>query len=118
MEVVTVNSDIIYSDKLVTITEEYIHFNNYHFPSGSRRVNFSEIGSISVKKPTLLNGKYRYHGTGDFRTWFPLDWERHTRDKIFLIGFPKKIQRIGFTVEDSARVAEILKQKGLIVTSS
>ncbi len=112
------NSDIVYSDGLVEITAVSIRFKNYYFPFGSKRIIFSEVGSISVEKPTLLNGKYRFHGTGDFQTWFPCDWKRHTRDKIFLISFPNPRQRIGFTVENSGKVEAILQQIGLIASSS
>ncbi len=44
------------------------------------------IESIEIKEPTLLNGKYGIHGSGDFETWFPRDGKRPSRDKIFIIN--------------------------------
>lgn len=107
-------SEPIYSDKLVEITEESIVFRNYYFPFGSKRVAFSDVDKVDLKALTGLNEKWRIHGTLDFRTWFPRDWKRPTRDQIFFITFPEERRRIGFTVEDSAEVANIFSTKGLL----
>lgn len=108
-------SDIIYSDSLVTIMKKSILFKRYGFFEGDRLVLFSEIEKIVVKKPSLWNGKFRFHGTGDFKTWFPKDFQRYKRDKIFFAFIRNKWWRIGFTVEDSAAVIKIFQEKGLIV---
>ena len=107
-------SEITYSDKLVEITDDGILFRNYLFPFGSRRVAFSGIDAVVAKEPTWANGKWRIWGTADFLTWFPRDWKRPSRDQIFFISFPHKRRRIGFTVEDSQTVANILRDKGLL----
>jgi hypothetical protein len=104
----------VYADKLVEITEGEILFRFYYFPFGSKCVRFSEIDHVAVKKPTLISGKWRIWGSGDFRTWFPYDANRPSRDRIFVLSFPDKRRRIGFTVEDSNRVQEILGSKGLL----
>ena len=77
----------------------------------------SEIERIEIKEPTLLNGKHRIHGSGDFKTWFPRDGKRPSRDKIFIIILSNKRRRIGFTVEDSDKIITIFKAKGLIEDS-
>ena len=107
-------SETIYSDKLVEITDDGILFRNYHFPFGSRRVAFSVVGDVEAKEPTWGNGKWRIQGTGDFMTWFSRDWRRPSRDRIFYMTFPNKRRRIGFTVEDSQTVTDILRDKGLL----
>lgn len=104
-----------YSDSLVDISDDAITLRRYYFPFGSRRIPFSEIERINSDDPTLLNGRWRIWGTGTFRTWFPLDWERPLRDRIFFVTLANRWGRIGFTVEDSKRVARILKQGGLQV---
>ena len=100
----------LYSDKLVEISEDSIVFRNYYYPFGNKRVKFEDVDRIAVEKPTLLSGKYRYYGTGDFRTWFPPD-NRSKRDKIFIMILKKKWWRVGFTVEDSQTVLNLLKTK-------
>jgi hypothetical protein len=110
--------EMLYEDSLVEISRDSILFRNYYFPFGSRRVLMSHIASFEARDPTLLNGKWRIHGTGDFRTWFPRDWERPRRDKIFILHLTDSRRRIGFTVEDSKAVYSLLKELGLEIPSS
>ena len=110
-------SEVIYSDSLVEITSDGILFRNYYFPFGSRRVALSEVDGVLAKEPTWSNGKWRIQGTIDFRTWFPRDWKRPARDRIFFISFAGKRSRIGFTVEDSLEGANILNENGLLLES-
>jgi hypothetical protein len=105
--------DIIYSDSLVTIMKKSILFKRYGFFERDRMVLFSEIEKIIVKKPSLWNGKFRFHGTGDFKTWFPKDFDRYKRDKIFVAYIRNKWWRIGFTAEDSNTIIKIFQEKGL-----
>jgi hypothetical protein len=80
-------------------------------------VNFEDIDSIVVKKPTLLSGKCRYWGTGDFRTWCPPD-DRTSRDRIFIIKIRRKWWRVGLTVHDSQKVLDVLKGKCSVIDNS
>ena len=107
-------SGVSYSDALVDINEQSIRLKNYYFPFGSRRVPFSEIIAVVVKEPTLLNGKWRRWGSGNLCTWFPPDLRRPWRDSIFIIQLASGWRRIGFTVEDSGRVRQILSEMGLV----
>jgi len=106
------NGNILYADKLVEIRNGYILFHNYYFPiPTSKSVTFDEIEKIFMLKPTLINGKYRYWGSGDFIHWFPLDLRRSKRDVIFMLHRKNKKVKIGFTVEDSEKVEGLLKDK-------
>ena len=108
-------TDSIYQDKLVEISNDSILLKNYYFPSQkSKEILFDNIKNVKVKLPTLATGKWRFQGTGDFRTWFPLDNERNKRDKIFFISLKDKWIQIGFTVVDSDAVQNIFKAKGLL----
>jgi hypothetical protein len=109
-------SDILYSDRLVEISEEGILFRKYYLPILSARfVPFSEINHIDIRKPMITTGKWRIGGTGfPCSIWFPFDWQRPSRDRIFRAAL-KNGRAIGFTVEDSARVIDILGRVGMIV---
>jgi hypothetical protein len=111
------NDEILYSDKLVEVTSDTILFRVYYFPFGKKQFNWSDIESIEITEPTLLNGKYRIHGSGDFKTWFPRDGKRPTREKIFIINLHNKRRRIGFTVENTVKVITIFKSKELLKDS-
>ena len=108
--------DYIYKDNLVAISNESITFFNYYYPScKSLTVKFIEIEKIEIKEPSLLAGKYRYWGTGNFVSWYPKDFKRGMRDNIFFLFRKNKKLRIGFTVENSQEVISILKSKNIIL---
>jgi uncharacterized membrane protein len=109
-------SDGKYKDGLIEISQDNIIFKDYYFPVGSKSINLSQIEYVEAKKPTLCNGKWRLHGTGDllFRIWFPADYNRPSRDTIFVMKVKNKWTKIGFTVENSQAVFELLKNKGLL----
>ena len=109
-----IETDPMYSDSLATITEKGILFKRYGLLGGDRFVPIDEIEKNIVKKPTIWNGRWHMHGTGNFRTWFPEDNNRPKRDIIFVAYIRNKWGRIGFTVEDSPRVVSILQEKGIV----
>lgn len=108
-------ADVLYSDSLVEITQDAICFKAYYFPFGSKRVRFADIDRVTAEKPSLLNGQYKLHGTGDFVTWFPRDWHRPARPEIFFAHLRGSSRSIGFTVEDAKQVEGILRDKHLLM---
>jgi len=103
------SDSISYSDNLISIDNEGIKIHLYYFPFGAKRINFSDIEVVHVFK----GGCLRLWG-GDFRTWFGLDWGRMVRQMTFIIKQKNKWSRIGFTCEDSERVANILRSKTIL----
>jgi hypothetical protein len=108
------NTDVLYSDKLVEISTETILFRQYYFPRGAKRLKLSDIGRVVVQTPTFFTGKYRLQGSAGLHTWSPMDLQRPKRSKIFFIIMRSKRRRISFTVEDEAAVEQILRQKELL----
>jgi hypothetical protein len=108
-------TEVLYSDSLICITKNLVRFQQYYFPFGSKSIEISQIDHVEILIPTLLSGKWRIHGSGDFRTWFPRDAKRPRRDLIFIIHLRSKWRRIGFTAEDSDAVIEIFKDKNIII---
>ena len=106
---------VLYADRLVRLTEDDITFFKYSVPFlRDERVPYTEIDHISSREPTLTTGKWRIWGSSNLSTWFPFDWDRPSRDTIFLATLKGTTRKIGFTVEDSARVTAILRKKGLL----
>ena len=103
-----------YKDKLIEISDEAVTFRRYYIPFGNRRVSFDQIERVNVGPPSGRAVSWRLFGTSDARTWFPLDWKRPTRDKIFVAFLRGSWGRIGFTVEDSRKVAGVLRERGLL----
>lgn len=105
----------IYHDSLVTITADEIVFAQYYFPLHTpKAVRLADIASITVCEPSIWNGKWRLHGTGNLKTWFPADYSRPKRDRIFIADLKSQWVNIGFTVEDGPLVEAILRQHRLI----
>ena len=114
MPIRDMDPEVVYKDKLITITKNEIIFHNYYFPTGKDKVVELEcIKNVTVEKPTLWNGKWRLHGTGNFTVWFPMDYKRPKRDRIFIATLKTQWIKIGFTVEDGDRVEDILKSINL-----
>ena len=108
----------LYKDALVEITDQEIVFHRYYFPcAGDKHVPLSQIESVQVRPPSVWGGSWRIWGSGDLRTWFPLDGARPSRDRIFVTYLRGCFRRIGFTVEHSDAVTEVLKQRGLLQTT-
>ena len=111
---------VLYQDHLVRIFGDSITFHHYSFPFflSDREVYFRDIVRIDVKKTALWTGKWRIAGSGDFRTWFPMDGGRPSRDRTFYATLRAGWWTIGFTVENSSRVLSILKEQGLPIIES
>ena len=103
----------LYKDKLVELTDQAVTFHRYYFPFGDRRVTFDKIQSVEVQ-PAATGDSWRLWGTSDFQTWFPLDTKRPKRDRIFIASLRGTSRRIGFTVENSGKVEDLFKERGLI----
>ena len=92
----------LYEDSLVVLTSDSLLLKRYYFPTlKPKLVSLAEVQRIEILCPNLWTGRFRLWGSGDFRTFYPLDLGRPKRDRIFqLIQRDKRI-RIGFTVENS-----------------
>lgn len=104
-----------YKDGLIEITDREMVFRCYYFPfGGDRHVSLNDIERIEVRPRSFWGGSWRIWGSGDLRTWFPLDGARPSRDRIFVAHLRGSYRRIGFTVEHSDEVIEVLKERGLL----
>lgn len=103
----------LYSDALLDLYHDRLYFRRYYFPGGNRTFPLKEIRQLFVYRPGWLTGSYRFWGSGDFRTWSPCDYGRHTRDRMFLIIKKNRWTRIAFTVEDSQGFMDALDRLGL-----
>lgn len=105
------SSNVLYSDSLVLLTDRDITFHLYYFPWGAKTVALDRIKAVTVLDCTLTTGKWRLWGTGSLLIWFPCDWRRFMRDKVFFLRQKNKRMLIGFTVENSLLFRDILASK-------
>lgn len=105
----------IYKDSLIEITDQEVVFQRYYFPiGGAKHVPLRLIERVQARPASFWGGSWRIWGSGDLRTWFPCDGARPIRDVIFVAYLHSRFRRIGFTVEDSKKVTEVLKARGLL----
>jgi hypothetical protein len=108
----------LYQDSLIEITEKALKLRRYYFPFGrDRTVPFEDFKKIEVISPSVLRGSWRIWGSGDFKTWFPLDWKRPSRDRLFIGSLRGQTSRIGFTAENGAEVQKLLATKCSVLTN-
>ena len=105
----------LYSDPLVTISDEGIRVRGYYMIGGDKRVAWRDIESVRALLPTLWNGRWRLSGTGTFRTWFASDFGRPARQTIFIMKLRTQWIRVGFTVHDAPRVKALLRERGVLL---
>ena len=110
-------ADILYSDSLIEVSDDSILFRHYYFPACAKQIKLSSIDHVEILMPSISSGKWRIHGTGDFRTWFPRDKHRPDRDCIFVLHRNNSRWRIGFTVEDSKALNAVLRQRHIRIKS-
>ena len=104
----------LYSDSLVEITDHAILLRLYYFPIGLKRVSFADIESIAIESsPLPFRYQYRLWGSDDWRIWFACDWYRPTRNMVFKMKLKNQSMQVGFTVENSQAVLQILQRKQL-----
>jgi hypothetical protein len=102
----------LYSDKLVTLTAESIRFAWYYFPCGAKTVRLAEIERVELF-PTSATFNLRGWGSGDLRTWSPLDSGRSRRRFAYLLARRGKWSRIAFSVTDDDAFQAKLREAGL-----
>lgn len=107
------SGQVIYEDGLIRLTTDEIVLKRYYFPVradwASRRVDLQLIDAVYELPAGLSGGSWRIWGTGDFRTWFPFDGKRPSRQKIFVLTLSGRKRRIGFTVENEEAFKEALQ---------
>ncbi len=113
--------EVSYEDNLIRILDDSIILKHYYLPFISKVISFTNIETIETRESSFMETVlvfslfiWRLFGfgiIGDQLTWFPFDLLRGTRDKIFLITYKNQRIKSGFTVEDSATVEEIFKEK-------
>jgi hypothetical protein len=108
----------IYFDRLVEVYSDGMKLKYYYLPFGNAKiVFFSQIRTLEKKSPTLLNGRWRLGGTGDFQTWFTTDWRRPQRDALFYLTLNSQNVKIVFTVEDTEAFIAALKGRVQVLSA-
>lgn len=105
-----------YDDGGVACTDDALVIRHYYFPPGSKRVPYGRIASVRLVQLSLMRGRYRLWGSGDFTHWFNLDWDRPRKEVAFIIEVAGRHIRPVITPLDADVVAAELAAHGVNIT--
>lgn len=108
-------TDALYRDKLVMITNKGLTFIGTFIPSGPKFIPFDRIERIVCLPHTILRGRYQVVRMNDWRHWVMNDPRTADRPVIFRVEISRTWKRVLFTAEDSEQVKAILAEKTTVV---
>lgn len=102
--------NILYEDKLITITDFCIVINKYYFPlATSKTILFSEMSKISIEDGRKVN--HRWGPSPKFlNNWFHLDIDRKMKDRFLSIEIKGSNVRPALTPESIDRAFDVLRK--------
>lgn len=101
-------SEILYTDKQVTVYKELIVINKYYFPlATSKTILFSDIERVSLLDAEGVN--HRWGTCGKYlNNWFPYDSERKNKKKFIEIVIKGRNTKPSITPDDPDKVFLII----------
>jgi len=95
----TVSGATEYEDSLVLLTPDYLLLRRYYFPIPfPKKIPLEQIEEIDSSPVRLLSGGLRLWGASDPRYWYPLDFLRFGREKIYTLHLKDQFVSPRFTV--------------------
>ena len=102
----------LYDDGLLMLDEDGLTIRHYYFPLGtSKRLPYSAIRGIEVRRLGLLTGRGRIWGTGSLSHWFPLDCRRPQKSVVVVIHTDGSVKPC-VTPVDPQRFVGVLRDRG------
>ncbi len=75
-----------YQDRWIECTDTQVRVRGYYFPWGTKRIPYTSIRSLDRFTLTMLRGKGRIWGSGDFKHWANLDPRRPKKSVGFAVN--------------------------------
>lgn len=104
-----------YRDPRIEVDERGILLKWYYFPFGTKRLSWEQIAQVQERelKTSLLNGRFRIWGTGDFIHWMPLDIKRPMKQRKFIFTLKDALTRPTITPDDPQAFKAALSSYGV-----
>jgi hypothetical protein len=81
-----------YDDGTIRCDAEGVEIRYYYFPTGTKLVKYGQIKGLERLDISLLKGKLRIWGTGNFKLWANLDTRRPHKSVAFIIDNGKSVK--------------------------
>jgi hypothetical protein len=96
-----------YDDGHIICHEDVLEIRFYYLNGRSKRIPYAAIRGLT-RRPA--RGGHRVWGTGDFRHWFNLDWNRRYKKVVLILDIGKHIRPV-ITPDDPNKVAAIIESR-------
>lgn len=101
-------SSILYEDKQVTITSDYVQIRKYYFPlATSRTILYTEVDWIVMEDAQGVDQTWGVSRKW-LNNWFPYDADRKNKTKFIAFSIRGKKMKPTITPDDPAKVFSIL----------
>jgi hypothetical protein len=80
-----------YQDRWIECTDTEVRVRGYYFPWGTKRIPYTSIRSLDRFTLTVLGGKGRIWGSGDFNHWANLDPRRPKKTVGFAVNLGRHV---------------------------
>jgi hypothetical protein len=80
-----------YKDRWIECTDTDVQIRGYYFPWGTKRIPYASIRSLERSALTVLGGKGRIWGSGDFTHWANLDPGRPRKSVGFSLNLGRHV---------------------------
>ncbi len=106
-----------YDDGRVACGADSLVIRRYYFPFGDKRVPYGTIKDVRRRPMTLLRGKWRIWGSGDFLHWLNYDPARPRKSAALFIHLTGKTVVPVITPDNPDAVTAELASHGVPVTA-
>ena len=101
----------LYQDPGLLLDENGITIHRYYFPMGGpKRIAYTDIQGVKSQPMNWLSGKGRIWGASDPRYWFPLDFQRGSKQTLLILDVGAGVKPC-ITPADPDRVVKLLRAR-------
>lgn len=106
-----------YNDGKIECTPTTLRIHWYYFPYGTKVVPYSSVKGLRRFEMSVLRGKARIWGTGNFRYWANLDVRRPKKSIGFVVDVGTSVRPF-VTPDDPDAFENIIRQRAGLGPSS
>ena len=77
---------VVYQDRWIECTDEWVRVRGYYFPWGTKRIRYSRIKSVQRVAMSTYRGQTRLWGTANPRYWTSLDPQRGSKTEALVLN--------------------------------
>lgn len=100
---------MLYDDGRIACDERGVTI-RWYYPWGTKRVPYDAIRSVKERPLSLVRGRWRIWGSGDFVHWYNLDPTRTRKDVALVLDLGRRVKPT-ITPDDPDTVRRIVDER-------